>query len=160
FALDASSGSVRWKVPIKADPTNPLLIPEEKSLVLCDKKDFIALDASTGKVLRRTRTNLEENPLTLRREGKSYILASHNQFSTLFEMSGERFSDEPLIAAEYPAVSFLTSHPLPSNGTPDAPEDLLEQLRSNWDWLQGIADTDRARDSLQRMRPFVEKHAP
>ncbi len=157
FALDASKGTMRWNVAVKPTPTNPVLLPEEKSVVICDKKEFLVIEAATGKVVRRAKTNLDQNQLALWREGKNFLLALNPQFSSLFELSGERSSDEPGVEAEFPAVSFVISQPLPIVGSTRVSDELMQELKANWGWLRESADDDRSRAALERLQQFLER---
>jgi hypothetical protein len=97
----------------KSNFTNPVLLPEQNAAILCNKTDLLIIETSSGKVLRQAKTNLDENPITLRRIGKEFVPATRPHASTLFNISGERFSDEPIIETTFPPVSFAVSQPFP-----------------------------------------------
>jgi outer membrane protein assembly factor BamB len=159
FAIDAATGAVRWKMSAKSDLTNPVLLPEENAVIFCNKIDLLVIDISSGKVLRQAKTGLDENPITLRRVGKEFLLATREYASSLFHVSGERISDGPVIETVFPALSFAVSQPFPSIGTREVHEDFRDQLDANWTRLSEMSAGQSAQPLLDRLHPYLKPGA-
>jgi hypothetical protein len=159
FAIDALSGTVRWKMSAKSNFTNPVLLPEQNAVILCNKTDLLIIETSSGKVLRQAKTNLDENPITLRRIGKEFVLATRAHASTLFNISGERFSDEPIIETTFPPVSFAVSQPFPPVGTREVHEDFRDQLEANWNWLDKASANGPGQSYLSQLQLALGQHS-
>lgn len=157
FAIDSATGTVRWKVTAKSTLTNPVSLPQDKALIVLNKSNFLVIDTLSGKILRQTKNRTEETPLGLQRVGKEFVLAGRELASSLFNTSGEWLTDDPLIEARLPAFGFLVSQPLPPFGSPNAHQELREQLKTSWTKLTASVSLSLPRQLLDNLHPYLDQ---
>jgi len=156
FALDSSSGALRWKIKTSGHATNPVLDEKDHALVFCDNENFVLVDVATGKVLRRTPHRLGSNPEYILPIGKNFVLVLGDALASLLEISsGERLDSFPRPERAFPAFSFLVDQRVLA-GDANPPPDLARQLRNSWPKISAVESQNQAASAgLTRLQSFL-----
>ena len=162
FALDASSGALRWRVESKGYATNPILFDEGNVLVFCDKSRLVVVDTDSGKILRESPLQHIQEPRFIRKIGRNFLLAVAKKKFALYDVtSGESLWVEKdpggsLFGAEFLFIAgFLFDAGF---SCPRLSWDLRVRLQSAWGTLQArAAEHPTWRKVLDRIEPFLEE---
>lgn len=156
FALDSSTGALRWKIKTSGHATNLVLDEKDSAVAFCDNKNLVLVDVATGKILRRTPHRLGSDPDFIVPIGKNFILVLGDNLAALLEISsGERLDSFPRPEREFPAFSFLVDQRvLAGNASP--PSDMARQLRNSWAKISAEESQNQAASAgLTRLQSFL-----
>jgi outer membrane protein assembly factor BamB len=123
FAVDGSSGAVKWKLPIDGRATDSFYSKEKNALVYCDNSDLVMVDASTGAIIRRTPHHLGEDVRFAGPIGKKLFFVEGDEKAVFVNLeTGETVESLPRQDFGRVSTSFLLSQP---------PFDFIEKLKDD-----------------------------
>ncbi len=123
YALDPTTGAVKWHLDATGRETDFLYHLKKKMLLFCDRSDLVEVDAATGKTIRRTPHHLDAVPRFIATEGEKRILVEGDEKAVLLnEDTGELVETLPTPDLARGAVSFLM---------PELPVDFIETVQKD-----------------------------
>ena len=120
FAVDPARGDVKWRVASAGRTTNLFYLKKQKILGFCDRSDFVTVDASTGKVIRRSPHHLGAEPKYVTPVGEKCVLVEGDEKDVLLNIdTGEVVESLPRPDGSADSLTFMLSQ---------IPFDFLEKL--------------------------------